>query len=341
MTRWEDALFEQVEQQRFLQSDIGMRYMMAVDDNMRVPQHDTDRDDELPNGWRMVVTNQTVHRAEPVFVAHDVCQIVEAAMESFQPEPVLPQDPFTLCGFALLSHPIKIRDARGLDIPIKAVGWLPMLAEARGDQGGMVLPGRETFTQEMVERSPGLWVTFWVSYDCDPHALLPENDGQMYDEQGRSVGQVLHDMNPHARLQMINSFYVAYGKKTWTMRPEDDPHGAAARAQWKLIQVLWRLGQQLVPVRERAARAARRDARRHNIEREHITVVKLRRASNPRLLGEGDGRQLDHRHIVHGHWKPVWYPSLGEHRQRYIMPYVRGPEDAPLRINDRVFEFVR
>jgi hypothetical protein len=36
------------------------------------------------------------------------------------------------------------------------------------------------------------------------------------------------------------------------------------------------------------------------------------------------------RWVVSGHWRNQWYPSIGAHRQRYILPYVKGPADKPL-----------
>lgn len=49
-----------------------------------------------------------------------------------------------------------------------------------------------------------------------------------------------------------------------------------------------------------------------------------------------DGSTLiewSHRWIVSGHWRNQWYPSSGTHELTYILPYVKGPDDKPLRIS--------
>jgi len=40
------------------------------------------------------------------------------------------------------------------------------------------------------------------------------------------------------------------------------------------------------------------------------------------------------RWIVDGHWRRQWHPSLNRHELTYIEPYIKGPEDRPLRITD-------
>jgi hypothetical protein len=49
-----------------------------------------------------------------------------------------------------------------------------------------------------------------------------------------------------------------------------------------------------------------------------------------------------HRFIVSGHWRNQWYASGQVHRQIWISPYVKGPEDQPLVVRPRrVFSLVR
>lgn len=37
------------------------------------------------------------------------------------------------------------------------------------------------------------------------------------------------------------------------------------------------------------------------------------------------------RWVVNGHWRNQYHPSTGEHQLKYILPYVKGPDDKPLR----------
>ena len=70
-------------------------------------------------------------------------------------------------------------------------------------------------------------------------------------------------------------------------------------------------------------------------------VVTLRRPDAPSPHEHSDV-EWSRRWVVSGHWRNQWYPSLGVHRQIWISPYVKGPEEAPLVVRkDRVFELVR
>lgn len=49
-----------------------------------------------------------------------------------------------------------------------------------------------------------------------------------------------------------------------------------------------------------------------------------------------EGPEWSHRWLVRGHWRNQWYPSENRHKPVYIMPFVKGPEDKPLIIKDRI-----
>lgn len=70
--------------------------------------------------------------------------------------------------------------------------------------------------------------------------------------------------------------------------------------------------------------------------------MRLRRVTD-RLGGSTEPHLVDWscQWIVRGHWRNQWYPSEGRHKQRYVPPYVKGPPDKPLRVTERVVEFVR
>lgn len=72
-----------------------------------------------------------------------------------------------------------------------------------------------------------------------------------------------------------------------------------------------------------------------------LRVVTLRR---PPRRDHSDAQQViewSHRWIVSGHWRRQWYPGMAEHRLRYILPYVKGPDDQPLVVKDTVFALRR
>lgn len=63
-----------------------------------------------------------------------------------------------------------------------------------------------------------------------------------------------------------------------------------------------------------------------------VKVVQLRRLENPqRTPGESEPVDWSCRWIVNGHWRNQ-ICAKGEHKLIYILPYVKGPEDKPLRV---------
>lgn len=100
----------------------------------------------------------------------------------------------------------------------------------------------------------------------------------------------------------------------------------------------------LVTPQHRADRPARRRLERAGYVREPvIRVVELRRKqARSEQSGESSSVEWTHQWVVSGHWRQQWYPSLNTHQPRWIMPYVKGPEDAPLKPpRGKVFAVVR
>lgn len=117
-------------------------------------------------------------------------------------------------------------------------------------------------------------------------------------------------------------------------RPSDSPIN-------RFVQAFWRLGQQFVLAEERLPRAERRRAERRNRPVESVTIMRLRRAKHPTASGDHVPVDWTHRWIVRGHWRNQWYPSEQRHRQRYVIPHVKGPDDKPLHVTRKVVEFIR
>ena len=91
-------------------------------------------------------------------------------------------------------------------------------------------------------------------------------------------------------------------------------------------------------------RAAARRAAQSFIHEPVVNVVELRARQYETVEREGDVQHRDYavRWIVRGHWRNQWYPSLGRHQPKWITPYVKGPEDKPLKTpRASVFAVVR
>lgn len=100
----------------------------------------------------------------------------------------------------------------------------------------------------------------------------------------------------------------------------------------------------LVTTQERAERHARKRLERAGYVHEPlIRVVELRRKqTRSERGGESDPVEWSCQWVVSGHWRQQWYPSLNTNQPVWIMPYVKGPEDAPLKPpRAKVFAVVR
>lgn len=255
------------------------------------------------------VTCMNVEQGDPIYVAHNVVDMIDYAMESFEPEIVMPSDPFAPAGFAYLSKGLMVKDVNGLRAPIRAIGWMP------------------TRIDDDIDGEVGVWVTFWAHAD----------DDELSDY--KRVGTNLRNAHPNAVLTVVHSFFMPYNSRAWLDTSEAAIE--AAMTQWKVTQVLWRLGSQLVRTNEKASRGARRDAARYHNAHDEITLITLRKSSERAHEASGEEANYSCSFIVRGHWRKQWYPSIEAHRQKWINPYVKGDLDMPLKMTKRVFEFVR
>ena len=88
---------------------------------------------------------------------------------------------------------------------------------------------------------------------------------------------------------------------------------------------------------ERVDRHARkRLARQGYTGDEIVKVITLRARERSDSVGAGESDvDWSHRWIVTGHWRQQWYPSVERHLPLWIHPFVKGPEDKPLKASGR------
>ena len=61
------------------------------------------------------------------------------------------------------------------------------------------------------------------------------------------------------------------------------------------------------------------------------TIVLRREQRQGDRPGEGSEVDWSCRWLVRGHWRSQWYPSEGKHKPAFVHPYVKGPDDKPLK----------
>lgn len=123
---------------------------------------------------------------------------------------------------------------------------------------------------------------------------------------------------------------------------DDERIPEGTTASWALtIRAAWRLMRQPLAqeTTERADRAARRRLARAGQPAPGIRVIHIRRKEHARTPASdlGLSREHDHQWWVRGHWRTYWC-GPGRHRpeDRWIDPYLAGPDDKPVRGTDRV-----
>lgn len=345
MSRWEEALDHQTELLNFWRSDMGQRYALgfAKDVNGKGrPGGDIYAASPFIEGAKL-------ERGSPVFVEADVLDLVEAAAETFRPEPFLPEDIFVEEGFALLERPVYVVDVGGKSCGFRAMSWGPVAIEWQKEDGAK-------------EVKPFFHCCLYTHCD-DPDDYRDDWERRNAEEAGVSREETRSAFRQTfgGPLSMFHVTNIPYGAE-----PEDvaadaresgdlplprlpspidtAPEPMELDQLWRFLQAFFRLAQQRIaaPSERRAPRASRRRAARIGKEAENVLVVTLRREKRTRDFGEERDVNWTRRWMVGAHWRNQWYPTLGIHRQIWIAPYVKGPEDKPLVLHaGRAYEFVR
>jgi hypothetical protein len=84
-----------------------------------------------------------------------------------------------------------------------------------------------------------------------------------------------------------------------------------------------------------------RRASRVGITDTSVTVVKLRHLKSAFEHGVARPREWRHRWIVRGHWRNQWLPSRAVHRPTWISPHIKGPDEMPLKVTEKVNVWAR
>jgi hypothetical protein len=110
----------------------------------------------------------------------------------------------------------------------------------------------------------------------------------------------------------------------------------------KPILATWVLMQQSIVQSEqtRPDRHQRRMCARASIPAE-LVIVRLRRVDQPERDTDGEAVPWSHRWLVNGHWRRQFYPSDRSNRPLWISPHVKGPQDKPLVVKEKVTAWVR
>lgn len=278
----------------------------------------------IPSAHAFAAAGELVAGAEPIYVTSEMLGLTRAAMETFDwTEEVRPEDFFLRHGFAFLEDAFYAPDVQGLETAWRAVTWRYVEVPATEEDGGPPVPSLEII----------LW---WDTQDEDgwdlqhPAEIALARD--LYKRWGMRWAVMHATVCPLALMSDLKH-----------MGNEGDP-----QATWMtFIRVFNRLMAERIVLKSRMRphRAIRRSAARLGlVEIKDVVVCELRRA-RPRGYEwpetPGEKGHLTHRFMVRGHWRHQWYPSEGRHKQKYILPYIKGPEGSEFIAKKRIWVWDR
>lgn len=340
---WQDAYDAQMGLWRWERSYDGRLFQTAHFDSNSKDLHE--------NTQKMLAAlyraeQDKLRDADPIFVSTEMCEVIEAARWSFEPEPLYPTDFITSHGFLYFERPFHVHNRFDEPTNIAAASWSPTVALREHAEWPSEGVGKEIL--DFVREMGG------VPMD---KSAFPEEDARQWEENARSgtlaldgIALTLYTSDPsinHPFFQLLQNpipplvpmHYTPwwFGMSYDGNEVDEDGVPTGAMWWWKILQVTLRLMQQQIAVRhkERPDRPLRREAKRLGFQAEReVVVVRLRREKGEHHEPQGEAN-YSHRFIVSGHWRNQWYPASQIHRQIWISPYVKGPEDAPLVVRPR------
>ena len=274
--------------------------------------------------------------AETVWMTHEMMDLVQHAMHGFDAtEPVTVDDCFIPHGFMVLPEPFYSLDIYDKRVANRALLW-------RLDPDGVVILGQNddgttSMTYDLTWADKGTVeavVRFTeISYIGDDDDWTEWADDS-FREAMRSLGinwGIAHTVA--LPIRFISTMGTDPGKAAWLL--------------------FWRVAQKLMAEtiitseRVPAARPVRREAQRFGIDMGAPRVIELRRPRGREADVEGEHTRdvnWTHRWIVRGHWRDQPYGPKGSPthtKQIWIGAYEKGPENLPLVIRDRVWNWDR
>jgi len=114
---------------------------------------------------------------------------------------------------------------------------------------------------------------------------------------------------------------------------------------WRTMYVLWSFLRDRIALTETqpAPKASyRRWERATGKPPEDIVVITLRRPTSKKPE-DANVAAIDwtHQWVVDGHWRNQWYPATQRHRPKWIAAHIKGPEDKPLVVKERIYAWTR
>ena len=345
---WHDAFDAQMALWRWYRSPMGRLYM---EDSLRTNAGAL----EFTDTRSLIVQlygaeTSRLLDTDPIFVSAEMCEVTEAASQSFAPEPLLETDLITPRGFLYFERPFTIPDRFESPTTIAGASWSrlfnggdPKVVEAVNrrivEWAGKLPDLEEQVLSDTRGIEPwGIGLTIYCSTDFEVE--------QLKDDEESSALRIrkLYGNNVPPMVPMhITPWYfnMTFAGNEW----DETGKSTGAEWWWRIIQTSYRLMQQKIAVKyqQPPERHMRKEAKKIGISPDiNTVVVRLRREAEEKHEPTGKSANYSHRFIVGGHWRLQPYPIQGISRQIWISPFIKGPKDRPLIVKPkRVYQWDR
>jgi hypothetical protein len=272
------------------------------------------------------IARQEHHRvttADLYWVSAPMTTLARHAAARLPPRTLHAHDLPSQTGFMVFEAPLATyANNEGREVQIVAVSWGPW-----GGPGGRLDNGRW---------GSGWWDQggIWLSFFSHPAPVLPRE----------AFTSGIADQAALAPLMSTVPPMLPDNEAGWPFGdlPGDQDIPEGTTAVWALItRAAWRLMRQPLAAEttQRADRAARRRLARTGQPVPDVRVIHIRRAERgqPPSGSTAGTREYGVQWWVGGHWRTYWCgPGRRRPEDRWIDPYLAGPEDKPVRGTERV-----
>lgn len=322
---------------------------------------------------RKVTTTAPTH-----YVSPDMCEMIRMAAEEMPPGGLSPKDLPSPSGFLLFARPMQIvsmfdDEETPHPVSVSAVAWEDGMVghPTSGTQPGvsywlfMNPNDAAAFTNKTVaaqwKAATGQDIPEPVNVIGTPPPgspmaeLMTEDEMRsaqgplpIYDFSGWTYGTAWNSVTPGNNLVGLVERAGELRAVTIGEVNEDGSLNVAPVVDQarRLMLTTWKMLQEKITAldEERPPRYIRRRAERRMPEAGDIIVVRLRKETHGSLvvLNEEEGPWWNHRWLVRGHWRNQPYgPNKSLTKIIWISPYIKGPDDAPLVVKDKIFSLER
>ena len=327
MSGWADVLDLQVDAWHYYLTERGQAELRGFAESVMTKALDPDQQGLTPDQLREAIdsteakysrtvseilqgTAGMMWHADPVYVDPEMAPLIRSALTGWRSELLLETDLFIPNGFLVLPEPVYLRDVHDMTMSVRAFLWTRTTLRRRDLRD-------ETY--------PGMALIMFSDVNDEDDFSYKYRDSEIWEWLRKRP----------IPLTVCHAVPWRFGDETMM----GEHHTGI-----DVLQCILRLMAQTVTVREprNAPRHVGKRIERAKFPAKRITVVTLRRPESQRDPDAHHDVEWSHRWIVDGHWRQQWYPSLGQHRQIWISPYVKGPAELPLVVSKaHVYQFTR